>query len=137
MTAVLTCTHGNAGLEMIKSAEMICGEQDKCDAVPFLIGQSLEQLKNTLENKVMKYNLNEPIICLTDLKGGTPFNTLVALSEYHQNMTVIAGVNIPMLLQLLVYRDQLSGDELIDGIMAAGKEGIFKFEVIDVEDDDF
>lgn len=137
MTAVLICTHGNTGAEMIKSAEMICGEQDNCDVVPFLMGQSLDELRTTLKNTVEQYKTDEAVICLTDLKGGTPFNTLVALSESHANMTVITGVNIPMLLQLLVYRNQLSEDELIDDIITTGKEGIFKFEVTDVEDDDF
>jgi len=137
MTAVLICTHGNTGAEMIKSAEMICGEQDNCDAVPFLMGQSLDELRTTLKNTVEQYKTDEAVICLTDLKGGTPFNTLVALSESHANMTVITGINIPMLLQLLVYRNQLSEDELIDDIITTGKEGIFKFEVTDVEDDDF
>lgn len=137
MTAVLICTHGNTGAEMIKSAEMICGEQDNCDVVPFLMGQSLDELRTTLKNTVEQYKTDEAVICLTDLKGGTPFNTLVALSESHANMTVITGVNIPMLLQLLVYRNQLSEDELIDDIVTTGKEGIFKFEVTDVEDDDF
>lgn len=137
MVAVLICTHGNAGTEMIKSAEMICGAQDNYDAVPFLMGQSLDQLKTTLKNAVEQYKTDEAVICLTDLKGGTPFNTLVALSESHANMTVITGVNIPMLLQLFVYRNQLSDDELIDDIIATGRDGIFKFEVTDVEDDDF
>lgn len=136
MVPILVCTHGHTGTEMIKSVEMICGEQDNCDAVAFSMGESLDTLRADLSEKINQYTDNQ-IICLTDLKGGTPFNTLVSLSEQYPKMIIIAGVNIPMLLQLMVYRDQLPIDELISDIIETGKQGIFKFEVVDTVDDDF
>ena len=48
MVGVLICTHGSAGQELLKSAEMICGQQENCQTVKFTDGESLDQLEQEL-----------------------------------------------------------------------------------------
>lgn len=126
MIGVLICTHGNSAQELLKSAEMICGKQKNCQTVGFEMGESIEKLQKKLDKKLGLLSI--PVICLTDLKGGTPFNTLVKLNEKYTEMDIITGVNIPMLLELFINREQLPFSELIAIVLEAGQSGIYHFQ---------
>ena len=134
MVGVIICTHGNSAPELLKSAEMICGKQENCQTVSFTEGESLEQLKSEISEKISK--LKGTVFCLTDLKGGTPFNTLVSLLKSNPEMEIITGVNIPMLLELFINRSQLKKEELLSGIMTAGKTGIYRYQEVEPSADD-
>ncbi len=134
MVGVIICTHGNSAPELLKSAEMICGKQENCQTVSFKEGESLEQLKSEISEKISQ--LKGTVFCLTDLKGGTPFNTLVSLLKSNPEMEIITGVNIPMLLELFINRSQLEKEELLSGIMEAGKTGIYRYQDVEPSADD-
>lgn len=134
MVGVIICTHGNSAPELLKSAEMICGKQENCQTVSFTEGESLEQLKSEISEKISK--LKGTVFCLTDLKGGTPFNTLVSLLKSNPEMEIITGVNIPMLLELFINRSQLEKEELLSGITEAGKTGIYRYQDVEPSADD-
>ena len=134
MVGVIICTHGNSAPELLKSAEMICGKQENCQTVSFKEGESLEQLKSEISEKISQ--LKGTVFCLTDLKGGTPFNTLVSLLKSNPEMEIITGVNIPMLLELFINRSQLKKEELLSGITEAGKTGIYRYQDVEPSADD-
>lgn len=134
MVGVIICTHGNSAPELLKSAEMICGKQENCQTVSFKEGESLEQLKSEISEKISQ--LKGTVFCLTDLKGGTPFNTLVSLLKSNPEMEIITGVNIPMLLELFINRSQLEKEELLSGITEAGKTGIYRYQDVEPYADD-
>lgn len=134
MVGVIICTHGKSAPELLKSAEMICGKQENCQTVSFKEGESLEQLKSEISEKISQ--LKGTVFCLTDLKGGTPFNTLVSLLKSNPEMEIITGVNIPMLLELFINRSQLEKEELLSGIMEAGKTGIYRYQDVEPSADD-
>ncbi|MBC6342355.1 PTS sugar transporter subunit IIA [Lactobacillus kimbladii] len=134
MVGVIICTHGNSAPELLKSAEMICGKQENCQTVNFKEGESLEQLKSEISEKISQ--LKGTVFCLTDLKGGTPFNTLVSLLKSNPEMEIITGVNIPMLLELFINRSQLEKEELLSGITEAGKTGIYRYQDVEPSADD-
>ena len=135
MVPVIVCTHGNSALELVESAEMICGKQDNCKTVQFSMGENLGDLKSELSEKIKFFD--GKVICMTDLVGGTPFNTLVMLKKKYPNLDIVSGVNIPMLLQLFVYRSQLEKEELVKTVITAGKKSIEKYEFKSVIEDDF
>lgn len=128
MTGVLICTHGNSALELLKTAEMICGKQDNCQTVAFKMGEALEELKAEMDQKIA--SLSGTVICLVDLKGGTPFNTLIGLKEKYPAIEIITGVNIPMLLELFMSRNQLAPKELIKMVIEAGKSGVYHYQEV-------
>ena len=134
MVGVIICTHGNSAPELLKSAEMICGNQENCQTVSFTEGESLEQLKSEISEKISK--LKGSAFCLTDLKGGTPFNTLVSLLKSNPEMEIITGVNIPMLLELFINRNQLRKEKLLSAIIEAGKTGVYRYQDVEPSADD-
>ncbi|WP_270331309.1 PTS sugar transporter subunit IIA [Lapidilactobacillus dextrinicus] len=135
MIPILLCMHGNASTELRASAEMICGVQDQCETIDFHMGQDIKVLQDQLDEKIV--SLGKHPLCLTDLRGGTPFNTLVTLTQKYPDISIIAGTNIPMLLQAFIYRNQLDREQLIEEIISAGKSGIFNYKKEEIIEEDF
>lgn len=131
MIAVLVSTHGTMANSLIETAEMICGKQTQCEAVPFLMGQSLDDFQEQIEQKLaMLTKSGSAILCLVDLKGGTPFNTLVKLIPNYPTMEIITGVNIPMLLTTFMLRSDINNlNELIPETIEVAMNGIERYNI--------
>ncbi|WP_430876298.1 PTS sugar transporter subunit IIA [Gilliamella sp. G0441] len=131
MIAVLVSTHGTMANSLIETAEMICGKQTQCEAVPFLMGQSLDDFQQQIEQKLaMLTKSGSAILCLVDLKGGTPFNTLVKLIPNYPTMEIITGVNIPMLLTTFMLRSDINNlNELIPETIEVAMNGIERYNI--------
>ena len=63
------------------------------------------------------------ILVLTDVYGATPSNTLCRLLE-PAHIEGVSGVNLPMLLKALNYRDTLALPQLIERIVEGGRNSI-------------
>lgn len=144
MIAVLVSTHGSSAKSLVESAEMICGKQTLCEAVSFSMGQSLDDFQQQIEHQIKLLSKQCPqILCLVDLKGGTPFNTLVKQMADHQNLEVITGVNIPMLLTTFMLRtDEISLNDLLSEIIEVSVQGIERYNIAsimnnNIQDEDF
>lgn len=139
MTAIFICTHGKAAVELLNSAEMICGEQKNVATTYFKIDESPDQLSERIEQTLTTLDQTDGTLCLTDLKGGTPFNVLVRLSTNKSRFKIVTGVNIPMLLNVLVMREQLKLDELTAEAVTTGTKSVYLYEPTQVkqEDEDF
>ncbi len=125
---LLVCTHGYFGKELVKSAEMIIGHMDDIRSFSLLPEMSIEDFKNLVEPTLKE--LPRDTICLVDLFGGTPSNTMAMLSrEYHNR--VISGVNLAMLIEMYSQKDYLSTDELIEcGLKTLSNSGKDVLKVI-------
>lgn len=95
---LLVVTHGRAGIEMIKTCEMIMGHQENIEALSFLVNDSLDSLSNKFQAALDCLKECEEILCLVDLQGGSPFNVALTLQDRFKD--IIFGVNIPLLLDL-------------------------------------
>jgi PTS system ascorbate-specific IIA component len=83
-------------------------------------GQILEQARAA----VLALDQGDGVIVLTDMFGSTPSNIATALKRDIEHVTVIAGVNLPMLVRLMNY-PRLSMAQLKDKALSGGREGIF------------
>ena len=83
-------------------------------------GQVLEQARAA----VRALDQGDGVIVLTDMFGSTPSNIATALKRDNEHVTVIAGVNLPMLVRLMNY-PRLSMAQLKDKALSGGREGIF------------
>lgn len=137
MIPILVITHGESAPKLVETAEMITGKQDECQTVKFIMGESLDKLKSDIVNHINKFQDPTNVLCLADLKGGTPFNVLVQLTKDYPKMDIITGVNVPMLMQTFIQRTVgISKEELIRKAIDAGHEGIYRFEQVSIPKDD-
>jgi PTS system mannose-specific IIA component/D-glucosaminate-specific PTS system IIA component len=108
---ILLGTHGRFGEELIKSAELILGEMKDVRSFSLLPGMALEDYIPSVAETLGK--LPKGTLCLVDLFGGTPCNAFCALSREYGN-AVVTGLNLAMLMEVYMNKDQLSNQELAD-----------------------
>lgn len=123
--AIIIGTHGWAAEQLLKTAEMLLGEQDNVGWIDFVPGENAETLIEKYQARIRDLDVSQGVLFLVDTWGGSPFNAasrLVVDKEHHE---VVAGVNIPMLVEVLMARDDNpSFDELVALAVETGREGV-------------
>src|SRR5690625_1644853 len=119
---ILVLTDGKFGEELIKSAEMIAGTVENVSALSLMPDMSAEEFRTKTESYLEE--IDNEIICLVDLFGGTPSNTIMYLSQKY-DMTIVSGVNLPMLLEVYMNLDMNTSEELaeiaLETVIESGK----------------
>ena len=129
MIGLVVTGHANFGSGMTSSVNLIAGEQEANQYVDFLPTYSTEDLAAELNKALDALKDCEGVIIFTDLMGGTPFNTAAQLGRDRENVRILAGTNLPMLVEVVMSRkfmDDLDG--LVDSLLQTGKEQVAKFE---------
>lgn len=124
--AVLIITHGNFGKELLKSAELIMGDQKDVVALGLNLGDDVESLRMDIE-KIVEENqkANKETIILVDLFGGSTSNSALSISRNY-DVKILTGVNLPMLIEILSSRDKFDTEELIEIGYKSSVDGIKK-----------
>lgn len=129
MIGLLVTGHANFGSGMTSSVNLIAGEQEAYQAVDFLPTYSTEDLTREITKALDNLKDCEGVIIFTDLMGGTPFNVSAQLGHGKENIRIVAGTNLPMLVEIVMSRkfmDDLDG--LVDSVLETGKEQVTKYE---------
>jgi PTS system, mannose/fructose/sorbose family, IIA component len=134
MISVIIGTHGTFSEEILKSAEMIFGAQENVGSVTFKPGEGIENLVEKYNELIGKLDCSDGVLFMVDLFGGSPFNAASILAMKHENMEIVAGVNLPMILETLGSREFSNLQELLAIAENSGKEAIRVFTK-KVEDD--
>ncbi|WP_026931932.1 PTS sugar transporter subunit IIA [Glycomyces tenuis] len=120
-TAIVIATHGRFGEELLASAELILGPMENVHTASLLPGEDPAGFAAKLD---ALEGVEKGGIILTDLFGGTPSNVAAAFASRHGHL-VISGVNLPLLVEVESFRDQLLEDpHVLEDVLAAGKDGI-------------
>ena len=123
MIGILLITHGSLGEALIQCACHVlnrrppqllqlgvAGQDDPLDALP--LARRLAELVDD----------GSGVLILTDILGATPANIAAKLLEPGR-IAGVAGVNLPMLLRVITYRER-SMDVLLKKAIAGACEGV-------------
>ena len=124
MISVIIGTHGMFSEEILKSAEMIFGSQENVGSVTFKPGEGIDNLVEKYNNLINESDCKDGVLFMVDLFGGSPFNAASMLAMKNDNMEIVTGVNLPMILEVLGSRDFSTLSELLSIAENAGKEAI-------------
>ena len=124
MISVIIGTHGMFSEEILKSAEMIFGTQENVGTVTFKPGEGVDNLVEKYNKLINELDCTDGVLFMVDLFGGSPFNAASIIAMKHDNMEIVAGVNLPMILETLGSRDFSSLSELLAIAENSGKEAI-------------
>lgn len=123
--AIVIGTHGWAAEQLLKTAEMLLGEQENVGWIDFVPGENAETLIEKYTAQLEKLDTSKGVLFLVDTWGGSPFNAASRIVVDKEHYEVIAGVNIPMLVETLMARDDNpSFDELVALAVETGREGV-------------
>ena len=124
MIGVVVASHGGLCRELLITAEMILGPAAQTAAAPLAAGVSLQDFAAQLRQAVAAVQQEAGVLLLADLAGGTPCNVAAVLAAQSEEIKVVTGVNLPMLLEVLSRREGLSLEELAGIGATAGQGGI-------------
>ena len=129
MIGLLVTGHANFGTGITSSVNLIAGEQEAYQAVDFLPTYSTEDLTREITKALDELKDCEGVIIFTDLMGGTPFNVSAQIGHGKDNIRIVAGTNLPMLVEIVMSRKFMDNlDELVDSVLETGKEQVTKYE---------
>ena len=126
MIGIVVITHGNLAQTLVETASMIMGEQEALHAVSFPAKESLETLKEKLQ-AVVEPTLPTGCLILTDILGGSASNVCYDYLQA-ENVQIVTGVNLPMVMEALNSRDQGGIAELGPKVQSGGARGIINMK---------
>ncbi|AWV75850.1 PTS system%2C mannose-specific IIA component / PTS system%2C mannose-specific IIB component [Enterobacter hormaechei] len=132
--AIVIGTHGWAAEQLLKTAEMLLGEQENVGWIDFVPGENAETLIEKYTAQLEKLDTSKGVLFLVDTWGGSPFNAASRIVVDKEHYEVVAGVNIPMLVETFMARDDNpSFDELVALAVETGREGVKALKAQPVE----
>lgn len=122
MTGLVVVAHAGLAAELINAAEMIVGKIEGSAAVEIKPEDSVDKIRSALTAAIASVS-SENIIIMTDMFGGTPSNMSLSFLKENQ-IEVLTGVNLPMLIRFASDRNQCGVSELAAHIRDTGREGV-------------
>ena len=122
--AILLMSHGLFAKELYGSAKLIAGENVENIAYMCLEeGDNPDDFRQSVAEMLAK--LPEDKVVLVDLLGGTPCNSFVkALNVSENKCNAIAGMNLPMLLELIGMRNGMNVTQLGELAVESGRQSV-------------
>lgn len=124
MVAIIIGTHGNFSEELVRSSEMIFGKQSNVSYITFKQGEGLEELAAKYNVAMDQLYTDDGVLFMVDLFGGSPYNAASMIALKNENMDVVTGVNLPMLLETFESMSFSTVKELKDVAITAGLASI-------------
>ena len=119
MKQILIATHGKMASGIRYTAELIVGKMDEITTIDAYVTP-----EDNVEKKFEEYfaqHENDRIFVFTDLMGGSVNQKLLRYSQ-KENVTLITGTNLPVLMQVMMADDDVTEDEIQEFIDDAREE---------------
>ncbi len=127
MKQAILLTHGPIGEALIDAVTGIMGVTEGLHALA-VTDRSADEIKQRLLSLVNQPSaIEEGVLIMASLKGGSCWNVSVEVAVNHPSVRVISGVNLSMVLSFMTKRDEADIDELLDIVAKDGIRGITPF----------
>ncbi len=125
MSRILLLSHGELAKEIWATSKLVLGEVSGVEYLTLPSGMDLTRYEQDIRRKVEE--AEGGLLILTDIFGGTPFITasrVFASMEDKDQVEVVTGMNLAMVLQVFNFVGSMSVKELKSIAVSAGIEGI-------------
>ena len=140
MVGFVLTGHGQFSNGLKSAVDMVAGAQPHVAIVPFEGSEAVtfgDDLRKTITDMAAEC---DGVLVFVDLWGGTPFNQSMIISSDVENMEIVTGTNLPMLVELVMTRafGDPTLEELAERAVTVGAEGVkhTHFEAPTDDDDD-
>ena len=124
--ATFILTHEQIAICLQKAVEKILGEQEHLFPYTNLV-DALSVLAQKINDNINDIQPDH-IVCFVDLAGGSCWSLANMIGKQHKNVTIIAGVNMPMLVSYFSNMNDLPYKALINKVVKDGSRGIIHIE---------
>jgi len=125
MIGILLLSHGKMAQGMYESSKLFFGDdlvQMKAECLE--MDDDIDGFDNRIKEGIAEVDDGHGVIVMCDLMGGTPYNRCAFV--FNDRVQVIAGMNFPLLLELMGKR--LSTEDIseidIDALVETAKNGV-------------
>jgi PTS system mannose-specific IIA component len=114
MIGIVVVTHGQLATELLNAAETIVGDLPRFTAVSIGWHEDTQDAIEEISAAIGRVQQGQGVLILTDMFGGTPSNLAMSFLG-QQDVEVITGVNLPMLLKVAGLKEH-------DSLLAVARE---------------
>ncbi|KIS02694.1 PTS sugar transporter subunit IIA [Paucilactobacillus wasatchensis] len=124
--AFLVITHGDMGIETVKSMELLMGPQENVTGLGLHPGESVDALRDQAYDVLTKNEKSyDETIVLVDLLGGSPSNVSLSTLAKYRELKIVTGLSLPLLINLLNFSEaENDTDKLINDSIDVAKDGM-------------
>ena len=128
MIGILIVSHGALGESLIHSASHVLGKRPLyLRQLGVTVHDDPDAIFPMAEDLIRFLDQGDGVLVLTDIYGATPSNIATRLLQPGR-VEGIAGVNLPMLIRALTYRDQPL-EQVLAKALAGAVEGVLRMEM--------
>lgn len=120
---VVIISHASLAAGLREAAEMILGKQEDLYTLGAYPGEKTALITGKIEQIMANLHDPENTLVLADHEKGI-FSSIATLLYLRYGTRVIAGVNLPMLIDILLMRTVLKKEDLIEEALGAGVIGV-------------
>ncbi|MFJ6923291.1 MAG: PTS sugar transporter subunit IIB [Lactobacillus gallinarum] len=127
MVGIVLASHGGFADGIAQSAQMLFGEQKDFAHVILKPSEGPDDIRGKMEKAIASFENQDEVLFLVDLWGGTPFNQANGLAEKHDKWAIVAGMNLPMVVQALTERmmdANATASQIATKVVEPAKDGI-------------
>lgn len=119
---IVIMTHGKLAEAFSETVQIICGEKIAYKNMPDVL--DMDQYKKDICS-TLDENKDTGVLFVTDLMGGSPFLACMqVMKERWDEMELVTGCNLGMLLELATNMNDKSIHELKEIALEAGKKSV-------------
>jgi PTS system mannose-specific IIA component len=123
MIGIVIVTHGRLAQEFRAALEHVVGHQEQFATVSIGPEEPGGACRERILEQIRSVDSGQGTVVLTDMFGGTPSNLAISAMDNNQ-IEVIAGVNLPMLVKLASIRNEYNLAEAVNAAKEAGRKYI-------------
>lgn len=123
MVGILIVTHGSLSCALAESCKFFCGEQKGIHALCLNPTDDVSEFRKCVSREMEQLNDGNGVLVFVDLFGGSPSNCTAANLK-NSCFECVTGVNLPMLIEALNYRDRCDLKTLTEKCIIAGNGSI-------------
>lgn len=124
MIGIVVVTHGQLATELLNAAEMIVGDLSSFTAVSIGWHEETHDAREEIAQAIAHVQQGHGVLVMTDMFGGTP-SKLAMTFLGQDDVEVITGVNLPMLITLAGRSEQASLLEVARETRERGRNAIW------------
>lgn len=130
MYQIIIAAHGTLSNGLVDAVELIMGGTEQIITYNLLQGDDVQVFGSKITETLEGLEEEQGAVILTDLVGASPYNqALMAVDslaeEKQQNCFVLSGVNLPMVIEALILKDEdLALETAVENMMAAARKNL-------------
>lgn len=140
MKYIVLVSHGMFAPGLHDALGMLAGE-NRSDILSTSLknGMGADEFAEHFKELISVVKEEDEILLFADLPGGSPLTVsanVLAKEGLLGKTTMIAGMNLPLVLSAAVMKDDMDMDELKEALIPEGKDAIAEFTVQATEDEE-